>query len=538
MKIRGVVYNFGKQKLSTCPVKDDVTVFNRQVYYQKLGSQQDFDSKPNDWDDALPFEKIPGPKPLPIIGNTFRFLPYIGDFYGVDLKELQRRFYKQYGRIAILKDLKVAKNIVLLYSPEDIEKLHRNEGVWPHREVLNSFTYYRNILRKDIFQGIGGVATVQGEDWFNIRSKVNPILMQPRMAHQYIDKMDEVAEDLVKRMRQLANRNKNREMPPDFIKELNKWALEAAGLIALDRRLGCLDDLVPDSETQKLVDYVIEMFWLIYQFDVLPSLWKYISTPLWKRYITVLDYITLTFVKYIDETAKNIGDKLQNKAEYEMSILERLLKLDPRIAKATAIDTLTAGIDTTGKTTGAALYFLARNPKVQTKLREELCRVLPTKETPVTKEILAETPYLKAVIKETTRFCPIAIVNIRKTLKDLVLGGYQIPKGTIVHTANGVLSLEEEHFVKSKEFIPERWIRNGEKEISCKNTHPFVFLPFGYGPRACLGKRLANMEMEIVLARIIRNLFLEWPHADMKFTTTLVHGVGDPLKLRVTEVDK
>ncbi|XP_025833143.1 probable cytochrome P450 12a5, mitochondrial [Agrilus planipennis] len=88
------------------------------------------------------------------------------------------------------------------------------------------------------------------------------------------------------------------------------------------------------------------MFWLIYQFDVLPSLWKYISTPLWKRYITVLDYITLTFVKYIDETAKNIGDKLQNKAEYEMSILERLLKLDPRIAKATAIDTLTAGIDT------------------------------------------------------------------------------------------------------------------------------------------------------------------------------------------------
>lgn len=75
------------------------------------------------------------------------------------------------------------------------------------------------------------------------------------------------------------------------------------------------------------------------------------------------------------------------------------------------------------------LYFLAYNPPVQNKLREEMKRLLPNKDTPVTKDVLLNAPYLKACIKETLRLSPIAVATLRTTARDLVLSGYQIPKG-------------------------------------------------------------------------------------------------------------
>lgn len=75
------------------------------------------------------------------------------------------------------------------------------------------------------------------------------------------------------------------------------------------------------------------------------------------------------------------------------------------------------------------LYHMAIHEEIQEKLREEVMRVLPTPETPVTKEHLDAMPYLRAVIKESMRLAPIIISVMRRSTKDLVLSGYQIPKG-------------------------------------------------------------------------------------------------------------
>lgn len=82
----------------------------------------------------------------------------------------------------------------------------------------------------------------------------------------------------------------------------------------------------------------------------------------------------------------------------------------------------------------SALYYLAKNPKVQNSLRQELRQSMPNKNSPVTKEMLRESPYLKAVIKETTRLAPISVGSLRTTAKDCILSGYQIPKGVNHHT--------------------------------------------------------------------------------------------------------
>jgi cytochrome P450 family 12 len=65
------------------------------------------------------------------------------------------------------------------------------------------------------------------------------------------------------------------------------------------------------------------------------------------------------------------------------------------------------------------------------------------------------------------------------------------------------LSNKEENFPQASKFIPERWLRGPKGEPSeSKKTHPFVFMPFGFGPRMCLGRRVAEMELEIVTARV------------------------------------
>lgn len=83
----------------------------------------------------------------------------------------------------------------------------------------------------------------------------------------------------------------------------------------------------------------------------------------------------------------------------------------------------------TSATLASVLYNLAKNPDKQEKLREEVFKILPTKETKLDASSLDHVPYLRAVIKESLRKNPIFSGNARAAEYDLVLQGYQVPKG-------------------------------------------------------------------------------------------------------------
>ncbi|XP_050296553.1 cytochrome P450 CYP12A2-like [Anthonomus grandis grandis] len=516
-----------------------VSLDGRDSYYQKIGNKaldSKEDIKPEGWYDAIPFKRIPGPKPLPIIGNVWRFFPG-GEYYNVQLIDLHKKLQQQYGKLAYLSGIPGKRPILFAYDPEDIEQTLRNEGPWPIRFGLPSFAYYRKYVRDDVFQGVGGVLTVQGEEWFQFRSIVNKILMQPRTAELYVYSMDDVANGLISNIRRFSKNNPRSEMPDDFQNELYKWALESMGVIAYNTRIGCLEpNLDKNSVGQRMIDSSVELFELMYQLDVLPSLWPVYSTKEWKRYVQILDYMTEVNQKYIEECLQNTNPD-PNIPDHERSVLERLAKTNKKVAIAMATDMVIAGIDTTGRTMASALYFLARNPDKQELLREELRKYLPNKDSPVTKDILRGSPYLKAVIKETTRLSPVSIGTLRTTVKDMVLSGYQIPKGTDILATNIIPSMEEKHFKMANQFIPERWLRTTEGELSHKNVHQFVHLPFGFGPRSCIGKRLANLELEVGLSKIVRNFNLSWHHPDPKFGTKLLYGIMDPLRVKMEEIE-
>ena len=147
------------------------------------------------------------------------------------------------------------------------------------------------------------------------------------------------------------------------------------------------------------------------------------------------------------------------------------------------------------------LNLLAQNPDKQQILRAEILEKLPTKDSTLTADAMKNMPYLRACIKESQRLQPVVLGNMRKLPKDIVLSGYLIPKGHHISTSSGVMHYLEENFERPREFLPERFLKGDSCPAELKAKNPFAYLPFGFGARMCIGKRLAELEMEILTSK-------------------------------------
>lgn len=153
-------------------------------------------------------------------------------------------------------------------------------------------------------------------------------------------------------------------------------------------------------------------------------------------------------------------------------------------------------------------------------------------------------PYLRAVIKESLRLYPLALGNGRVIKSDLVLNGYQVPNKTQITMLSTGLLTDNDHYPRGKEFLPERWMRpskeataNGECPHALKASSPFIYLPFGFGPRMCIGKRIVEMELELGIARLIRNFNVEFNYpTENAFKSVLINTPNIPLKFKFTDV--
>ncbi|XP_062535024.1 probable cytochrome P450 12a5, mitochondrial [Armigeres subalbatus] len=412
------------------------------------------------------------------------------------LPDVYRFFRDNYGDLVRMPGMFGKRDLLLSFHPNDYERLFRNEGQWPLRRGLDTFEYYRTQVRTDVFKGKGGLVSDQGENWQKFRTTVNPVMLQPKTVKLYVSKLDEVAHQLMAIM--LTTRDIKNELPANFKQWINRWALESMGVLALDARLGLLDS-EQSQEATIIVKYLQEFFELTYQLDVLPSVWKYYETPSFKRLMVVLDKITEIVIAKISEAVIRL-EKNPTTSSESQSVLEKLLKVDRDIAFIMACDMLMAGVDTTGAGVTGILYCLASNPEKQATLRQELLKVLPRKDSTLTPENMHNLPYLRACIKESIRMCPPVSANVRATGRDLVLQGYQIPKGTDVAMSSMILQNDERFLTRANEFLPERWLKM-DGYPSVKEAHPFLILPFGFGVRTCIGRRLAMLEMEISMLR-------------------------------------
>lgn len=114
--------------------------------------------------------------------------------------------------------------------------------------------------------------------------------MQPKTIQIYVPRVDDlVAEFMVRIKTKLDDKN---ETPADFLNEINRWSLESISCITLNTRLGVMDETNKDPRAKKIIQLVRKMFELTYQFEVLPSPWRYYKSKKFKELMAVHDGLT------------------------------------------------------------------------------------------------------------------------------------------------------------------------------------------------------------------------------------------------------
>jgi len=146
-------------------------------------------------------------------------------------------------------------------------------------------------------------------------------------------------------------------------------------------------------------------------------------------------------------------------------------------------------------------YLLAKHPEVFAKLRDEV-KVLDGR-TPVLDD-LPRLPYTLQVFKEALRLYPPAYILTRTPTEDVFIDGYKLKKGAIIMISPYILHRNAENFPDPEKFDPDRFSPEKEKLIP---RH--AYLPFGAGPRVCIGNQFAMIEAHLVTAAIAQKFSFE-----------------------------
>ena len=157
------------------------------------------------------------------------------------------------------------------------------------------------------------------------------------------------------------------------------------------------------------------------------------------------------------------------------------------------------GHETTATALAWTWYLLCQHPESYQKVQEEVDRVLQGR-TPTYAD-LARLPYCLQVFKEAMRLYPPAYVFSRQALHEVEVDGYRVPKGWLVILSPYTLHRREDAFPEPETFDPERFTSEREKQLP-----RYAYLPFGAGPRICIGMYFALMEGQLLLATLAQRV--------------------------------
>lgn len=147
-------------------------------------------------------------------------------------------------------------------------------------------------------------------------------------------------------------------------------------------------------------------------------------------------------------------------------------------------------------------YYLLKNPSTLAKLTSEI-RNKFTSLSEITNQSTTNLEYLNAVINEGLRIFPPVSGHLERTSPGAVVDEKWIPKGTHVHVCARTMTRSPKYWKNGDTFIPERWIGKNDEDVLEASK------PFSIGPRGCIGKNLAYMEMRMILAKLVWRFDLE-----------------------------
>ncbi|WP_395372083.1 cytochrome P450 [Streptomyces tubercidicus] len=187
---------------------------------------------------------------------------------------------------------------------------------------------------------------------------------------------------------------------------------------------------------------------------------------------------------------------------------------------------LLAGHETTATSLAFTLHLLARHPEEQTRVRDEIDRVLGDR-TPTAAD-LDRLPYLTQALKESMRLYPAAPVISRRAVAATEIGGFRIPAGADVVVAPWVTHRHPDLWADPERFDPRRFAPEREAE-----RHRYAWFPFGGGPRSCIGQHFSMLESVLALAVLLRAYELDAVDEEVPVSAGITLQATGPARVRL-----
>jgi cytochrome P450 len=282
-----------------------------------------------------------------------------------------------------------------------------------------------------------------------------------------------------------------RRSTADLVDEMMQLTLEIVGKTLFDVEMG--QSATPIGETltvvqRRLLDAAVRLIPLPPNVPTLTNLRL-------RAAVRRLDAIVYAMIRERRAEGVDHGDMLgmllATRDADDQSLLTDLEVRDE------AIGLLLAGHETTANALSWTFYLLARNPAVRSRMEGELDAVLSGRR--VTAADLPLLPYTLAVFKEAMRLYPPVYFVVRIAARDVVIGGVQVRRKQLLLVNVAGIQRREDIFPDPDRFDPERFLQEREKALP-----PLAYLPFGAGPRVCIGAHFALMEAHLVLATLAR----------------------------------
>lgn len=358
-----------------------------------------------------------------------------------------------------------------------------------------------------------GIFTESGESWLKIRK-----IIQPFFSKQQHELWSQTVQMCSLELIEQLKKESSSDSPINISHYMTKIALSVLGRTFFNENLG-LDISIIENELSKLVALTDIK---ISEISFLPTLKKYKNNREFKKSIANLDRL---INKVIEQSKLKPRDP-------EHNLTHALLNSVDGINNQFIVDQVKtmvfAGHETTSSVLSWTLYLLTKHPDWLFKVENEIKEVL--KNQTASYETMNKLTMLNLVVNESMRLYPPNWSIGRKCEEDVDFFGYPVKKGDIFIISPFLIHHNAKSWFDPELFDPERFL---PEKI---NLHqPLSFIPFGVGPRACIGEVLARIELMIIISSLIQNFKLSLPpHCKVEpdFLVSLRPHGGIPLIMK------
>jgi cytochrome P450 len=403
----------------------------------------------------------PGPKSRSPLGHGAEFIR--------DTVGFLRTCAREYGDIVTFRT--GPQRTFLLNHPDYIEDVL----VTRNHKFIKPFA----LRRMNLFLG-NGLLSSDGEAWRRQRRLTQPAFHRDRVA-AYADTMVAIAQ------RRLAGWADGQLR--DVHEEMMQITYEIVGKTLFDAEVGDRAADVRDALAVTLEHYqkLVSSFWILLP-DAIP-------TPANLQLRKALERLDSAIYGVIAERRASDADHGDLLSMLLQARDEDGSRLSSRQVRDEVMTLMFAGHDTTALTLSWCWYLLAQHADVEAELHAELAGVLSGRAPTV--DDVQHLHYTGMVVSEVLRLYPPAWGIAREAVENGEIGGYRVPKGSIILMSQAVMHRDARYFEDPDSFKPERWANGLAKQLP-----KYAYFPFGGGQRLCIGYAFALMEATLLIGTI------------------------------------